>query len=112
MPHRFIPGDYELTLFAQFYSGGIGKDYHMGISFLTKRGKELSNNTRVQDALTSITSKGGLISSTAKYADCGFRTLHRIQKTMPKLTYWFELLDNLNGAYKELNVQTCAIHKF
>lgn len=31
---------------------------------------------------------------------------------MPKLTYWFELLDNLNGAYKELNVQTCAIHKF
>ena len=108
----FIPGDYELTLFAQFYSGGIGKDYHMGISFLTKRGKELSNNTRVQDALTSITSKGGLISSTAKYADCGFRTLHRFQKTMPKLTYWFELLDNLNGAYKELNVQTCAIHKF
>lgn len=108
----FIPGEYELTLFAEFYSGGIGKDYSMGISFISKRGNEISNDSRVQAALTSIASKGGLISSTAKFADSGFRTLHRVQKNMPKLTYWFELLDNIKGANKELNVHTCAVHRF
>ena len=109
----FIPGDYELNLFAQFYSGGVGEDYSMGLPFISKkRGKEISNDSRVQAALTSIASKGGLISSTVKFADSGFRTLHRVQKTMPKLAYWFELLDNINGANKELNVHTCAVHKF
>lgn len=108
----FIPGDEELKLFARYYTGGIGKDHSLGIAFLSSRGKELSDDARIQSALISIAVKGGLISSTAKYADCGFRALHQIKKTLPKLKYWFELLDNLNGAHKELNVQTCAIHKF
>lgn len=106
----FIPGDEELDLFAQYYIGGVGKDHGLGISFFSQV-KKLSDNTRVQNALAVIT-RSGLISSTAKFADCGFRTLHHISKTMPKPQYWFELLDELKGAYKELKVQTCAIHRF
>ena len=109
----FIPGDSELELFAQYYVGGLNKQHRIGLPFITKsRGKELSHDERVQLALTSIAVKGGLISSTAKHADCGFRTLSRIQRSMPKPEYWYELLDIINGSIKELTVQTCAVHKF
>lgn len=108
----FIPGDKELTLFANFYTGGLQDSKH-GVSFISgAQARKVASNPQVQTMLISISAGNGLISSTAKSAEFGFRTLHRVQRTMPKPQYWFELLDNVKGSTKELDVNTCAVHKF
>lgn len=105
----FVPGDKELSLFADFYLGGVGKQYSASnVSFLT-RGQSLSDNSIVQSQLVGIV-QFGLMSSTAKLPEYGFRTLHHISNINKG---WFELLDNLKGETKEtVGVKTCFVHEF
>ena len=105
----FVPGDKELSLFADFYLGGVGKQYSVNnVSFLT-RGQSLSDNPTVQSQLTSIV-QFGLMSSTAKFPEYGFRTLHHISNAHKG---WLDLLDNLKGETKEtVGVKTCFVHEF
>lgn len=105
----FVPGDKELSLFADFYLGGVGKQYGISIvSFLT-RGRSLSDNPIVQSQLTGIV-QFGLMSSSAKFPEFGFRTLHHITNS---LKGWLDHLDNLKGETKETaGVKTCFVHEF
>lgn len=102
----YIPGDNELTMFAEFYAGGLNKKNKYSLA----QYKKLSEDERVRDMLMHITFIG-LMSSTAKFPEYGFRTLHSISTKLS--SPWFELLDNLNGATKETcGVVTCAVHEF
>lgn len=105
----FVPGDNELSLFADFYLGGLGKQYSVSnVSFLT-RGLSLSDNQVVQSQLVAIV-QFGLMSSTAKLPEFGFRTLHHISNVK---SGWFVLLDDLKGETKEtVGVKTCFVHEF
>lgn len=105
----FVPGDKELCLFAGFYLGGVGKQYGISnVSFLT-RGQSLSDNPIVQSQLIGIV-QFGLMSSTAKFPEFGFRTLHHVSNA---LKGWLDLLDNLKGDTKETaGVKTCFVHEF
>lgn len=105
----FVPGDKELSLFADFYLGGVGKQYGISnVSFLT-RGQSLSENQLVQSQLVGIV-QFGLMSSSAKFPEFGFRTLHHISNIHEG---WLDLLDNLKGETKEtVGVKTCFVHEF
>lgn len=108
----FMPGDAELSLYAQFYCGGLGRKNGLGIKFVTKgRAKELSGDERVQNALQTIAAFG-IMSSTAKHPECGFRALCHVFAALGKTTEWFEILDEITGGCKEKSVSTCAVHKF
>lgn len=102
----FIPGDKELTLFAEFYVGGLGRSYGLGSTFYS-RCKELSNDPLVQGEIMLICLYG-VYSSTIKHADCGFRSLRQQVVGFPKIINWFEIFDTWSG--KAPN--TCAVHKF
>ena len=49
----FIPGDQELTTFADFYFGGLGKKHSLGIKF-QYHAKDLSSNELIQESLFRI----------------------------------------------------------
>ena len=108
----YIPGDYELELFARFFMGGLDKEYGMGVLDMVARAKELADNEVARGMVQSIVMQGGLMSSTAKHSECGFRILCRVERKLPTLLYWYELLDEVRGTLKEENVQTCAVHEF
>lgn len=106
----FIPGDRELTLFAEFYTGGLGKSYGLSTAnFCNNRWKELSNDPIVQQEIMMICFYGGFYSSTIKHADCGFRSLRRQSSSAMALKskIWFEIFDSIQG---QANI--CAVHKF
>lgn len=95
----------------RFFCGGLNKQNGIGAVKWANQFKKLTSDERVQHALAYI-GMIGLMSSTAKFADSGFRTLHKISTTMPSKA-WYELLDNLIGKDKEMvGVKTCAIHEF
>lgn len=105
----YIPGDNELEKFAVFFCGGLNKSNGIGSVKWASQYKHLSNDKRVQYALGYI-GMIGLMSSTAKHADSGFRTLHKVSTTNKS---WYELLDALIGKDKEMvGVKTCAVHDF
>lgn len=105
----YIPGDNELEKFAVFFCGGLNKSNSISAVKWYNQYKHLSDDKRVQYYLGYI-GMIGLMSSTAKHAESGFRTLHKIS-TMNKS--WYELLDVLIGKDKEMSgVKTCAVHKF
>ena len=119
----FIPGDKELTLFAEFFIGGLGEDHGLkGVKAFVNRHKELSNDPKVQFVLQQVAFYG-ILSSTIKESKWGFRALTRYEKTLPLPKTWLELDEkiriNPNGGvpiyksiedYKYLN--TCAVHEF
>ena len=105
----FIPGDRELTLFAEFYTGGVGKKFSLSNTKFLLHGRDLSDNIQVQGILTGIV-QHGLMSSTAIFPKYGFRTLQHISNATKG---YFELLDNLDGGVKETSgVKTCAVREF
>ena len=107
----YIPGDAELERFAEFFCGGLNKQNGIGAVKWASQYKNLTSDERVQHALGYI-GMTGLMSSTAKFADSGFRTLHKVSTTMPSKA-WYELLDNLIGKDKEMaGVKTCAVCEF
>lgn len=107
----YIPGDNELEKFAVFFCGGLNKSNGIGSVKWATQYKHLSSDKRVQYFLGYI-GLIGLMSSTAKNADSGFRTLHKISTTIPSRS-WYELIDNLIGKDKEMvGVKTCAVHEF
>ena len=69
----FIPGDQELTAFADFYFGGLGKKHSLGIKF-QYHAKDLSSNELIQESLSRMVFYG-LYSSSCHHADAGFRKL-------------------------------------
>ncbi len=106
----YIPGDYELELFAKFFCGGLGKKHGMGGVKFLKHSQTLSDDTRVQSACYLFTFFG-LISSTAKHADCGFRVLKSVGTRIPSKT-WLEIYDTVEGPHKEKTASVGAVHAF
>lgn len=119
----FIPGDKELTLFAEYYAGGLGKDHTFSLG--NSRAKEVSNDPLIQDVLWGIVF-GGLRSSSLKDASWGFRAMVRI---MPgalslKVKQHFEIVDKVkvtkfsSGAVEGVKgvnggvINTCAVYEF
>ncbi len=112
----YIPGDKELTLFANFYSGGLGKDNYITNGKLNSRPKEVSNDPLVQNELFLITFYG-LTSSTLK--KWGFRAMLHMDdagkiKMSLKIKHWLEIFDTINNKSVETasGALTCAVHEF
>lgn len=120
----FIPGENELIRFAEFYTGGIGKDYKMsGIGAFKKQSKVVSNDAMVQNNLF-LMSFVGIISSTMKDTKQGFCGLIRYNQTGLKTAEWFEFDDKatiakvamgvakIKKSAESLNLKVVAVHKF
>lgn len=96
----YIPGDKELSLFANFYFGGVENK----VTVLKNRAKAVSRDKRIQMVLTAITFNG-LISSTSKFPEDGFRMMIHYTSKMGK--QWFEFVDKYHS-----NFSVCAVHAF
>lgn len=114
----FIPGDKELTLFAEFYAGGLGKENKLGTIFFRNRGKELSNDPFVQTVMLQAVLLG-ISSSTMKDEKYGFRALFM----NPGLKAFLKIDDRVNVKHGPIITKApvdqaksylgiAAIHKF
>lgn len=101
----FIPGDQELTTFADFYFGGLGKKHSLGIKF-QYHAKDLSSNELIQESLFRIVFFG-LFSSSCHHADAGFRKL-RCEMIAMTGKHWLEIFDLYSGQAPLV----CAVHEF
>jgi hypothetical protein len=101
----FIPGDKELTEFANFYFGGLGRSHSLNFKF-QNHGKDLCSNELIQKALSKMVFFG-LFSSSCHYADAGFRKL-RCELWPAKGKTWLELFDKHSGN----DPLVCAVHEF
>lgn len=101
----FIPGDNELTEFAKFYFGGLGKKHSLGIKF-QYHAKDLCSNELIQESLFRIVFYG-LFSSSCHHANAGFRKL-RCETTQLAGKFWLELFDYSTAN----NAMVCAVHEF
>ena len=101
----FIPGDQELTYFADFYFGGLGKNNSLGIKF-QYHAKDLCSNELIQESLFRIVFFG-MFSSSCHHADAGFR---KLRCEMVKLSgkHWLEIFDRYSGQ----DPLVCAVHDF
>lgn len=101
----FIPGDQELTYFANFYFGGLGKSNSLGIKF-QYHAKDLCSNELIQYSLFKMVVYG-LFSSSCYFPDSGFR---KLRCEMVKLSgkHWLELFDSYSGEHPLV----CAVHEF
>lgn len=101
----FIPGDQELTYFADFYFGGLGKNNSLGIKF-QYHAKDLCSNELIQLSLFRMVFFG-MFSSSCHHADAGFRKLRcEIVKLSGK--HWLEIFDRHSGQ----DPLACAVHEF
>lgn len=101
----FIPGDKELTAFAEFYFGGLGKKHSLGIKF-QYHAKDLSSNELIQESLSRMVFYG-LYSSSCHHADAGFRKL-RCEWVPMTGKHWLDIFDLYSGQ----NPLVCAVHEF
>lgn len=101
----FIPGDYELTLFAGFYFGGLGKNHSLGIKF-QYHAKDLCSNELIQESLFRMVFFG-MFSSSCNHADAGFRKL-RCEMVAMSGKHWLEIFDTYSGQ----DPLVCAVHEF
>ena len=101
----FIPGDQELTYFANTYYGGLGRSNSLGSKFLS-HAKELCNNELVQEVLTFVV-VNGLYSSSCSDATCGFKAL-RWQFVPLTGKNYMDIFDCFRGK----TPMVCAAHKF
>lgn len=100
----FIPGDSELTEFAKFYFGGLGKKHSLGIKF-QYHAKDLCSNELIQESLFKMVFYG-LFSSSCHHANAGFRKL-RCETTQWAGKFWFEIFDYSTAN----NSMVCAVHE-
>lgn len=100
----YIPGSKELELFAKFYFGGVGEEFKQ--SMIRDRSKQVSNDKRIQKALFANITWLGIISSSVRNKEHGFRVLSRRQKTGIKGGQWFEFMREVNA------FSCCAVHEF
>lgn len=101
----FIPGDDELTEFAKFYFGGLGRKHSLGIKFL-HHAKDLCSNELIQESLYRIV-HFGLFSSSCHHAGAGFRKL-RCEMVVLTGKNYLEFFDTATAN----NSMVCAVHKF
>lgn len=101
----FIPGDLELTYFANFYFGGLGKKNSLGIKF-QYHAKDLCDNELIQESLFKMVFYG-LFSSSCHHADAGFRKL-RCEMVKMSGKHWLEIFDSYAGQ----SPLVCAVHEF
>lgn len=101
----FIPGDQELTYFADFYFGGLGKNNSLGIKF-QYHAKDLCSNELIQESLFRMVFYG-LFSSSCNHADAGFRKL-RCEMVKMSGKHWLEIFDRYSGQ----DPLVCAVHEF
>lgn len=101
----FIPGDQELTYFAEFYFGGLGKNNSLGIKF-QYHAKDLCSNELIQESLFRMVFFG-LFSSSCHHADAGFRKL-RCEMVQMSGKHWLEIFDRYSGQAPLV----CAVHEF
>ncbi len=101
----FIPGDQELTYFANMYFGGLGRSNSLGTKTMS-HAKELCSNELVQEMLARMVFSG-IYSSSCHNAEWGFRAL---RPQFVKLTgkWYMEILDTFSGRTPEV----CAAHYF
>lgn len=122
----FIPGKEELYKFAEFYLGGVGKEYKIkGVMSLSKRAKELSNNAVVQGMLSGC-GFHGILSSSMVNEKNGFMGLIPYEQNGVLGNFgWFEFdaqatVDKVAMGLASIkqdvetrqNIQHVAIHKF
>lgn len=101
----FIPGDDELTEFAKFYFGGLGRKHSLGIKFL-HHAKDLCSNELIQESLYRMV-YFGLFSSSCHHAGAGFRKL-RCETVVLTGKNYFEFFDTATTN----NSMVCAVHEF
>lgn len=101
----YIPGDNELTEFAKFYFGGLGKKHSLGIKF-QYHAKDLCSNELIQESLFRMVYYG-LFSSSCHHANAGFRKL-RCEMTQLTGKNFFDLFDYSAAN----NSMVCAVHEF
>ena len=101
----FIPGDQELTLFADFYFGGLGKSHSLGNKF-QYHAKDLCNNELIQESLFRMVFFG-MFSSSCNHANAGFRKL-RCEMVAMSGKHWLEIFDTYSGQ----DPLVCAVHEF
>lgn len=101
----FIPGDHELTYFADFYFGGLGKKNSLGLKF-QYHAKDLCSNELIQESLFRMVFFG-LFSSSCHHSDAGFRKL-RCEMVKMSGKHWLEIFDRYSGQ----DPLICAVHEF
>ena len=101
----FIPGDQELTLFADFYFGGLGKNHSLGTKF-QYHAKDLCNNELIQESLFKMVFFG-MFSSSCNHTNAGFRKL-RCEMVAMSGKHWLEIFDTYSGQ----DPLVCAVHEF
>lgn len=101
----YIPGDQELTYFADFYFGGLGKNNSLGIKF-QYHAKDLCSNELIQRSLFRMVYYG-FFSSSCHHADAGFRKL-RCETVKLTGKHWLEIFDTYIGQPPLV----CAVHEF
>lgn len=101
----YIPGDNELTAFAKFYFGGLGKENSLGIKF-QYHAKDLCSSELIQQSLFVMVFYG-LYSSTCSNVKAGFR---KLRCEMVPLTgkHWLEIFDTYSGHAPLV----CAVREF
>lgn len=97
--------DKELTLFAHFYYGGLGRSHSLGLKF-QYHADELTDNKLIRNSLYRVVLLG-LFSSSCHFTDAGFRKL-RCETTGASAKYWLEFFDSYTGQAPLV----CAVHAF
>lgn len=88
----FIPGDYELELYATLYAGGLRDTHALPRAEYLNRYKELTESERAGAIMRSPAFHGAW-SSTCKYPKCGFRGMTRTERDMKN---WMQIFDVIN----------------
>lgn len=85
----FIPGDYELELYAKLYTGGLRDTYSLPNAEYFNRYKNLTSSERAGAIMRSPAYRGAW-SSTCKYPKCGFRGMTRTERDAK---CWLQIFD-------------------
>ncbi|MBQ0049729.1 MAG: hypothetical protein KBT12_05800 [Bacteroidales bacterium] len=93
----FIPGDYELELYAQLYAGGMREEHAMPKAEYYNRYRQLTDGERA-GAIMRAPALRGAHSSTCKYPQCGFRLMTRVERDVKD---WMQIFDQLAAGEEE-----------
>ncbi len=103
----FIPGDFELTKFAEMYYGGLGKKNHLGNTQYASHYKDITNDGIAQSIILQIVmNQGGVMSSSMHNPKNGFRILENMKNIIPG-QHWMDLYDSAPG-----RLMIVAVHEF
>ncbi len=85
----FIPGDYELELYANLYAGGMREEHALPNAEYLNRYRDLTQSERAAAIMRSPAFRGAW-SSTCKYPKCGFRGMTRTERNTKS---WLQIFD-------------------